>query len=86
MDALVPLQFVDSFVRQFNVGQVLFAAFVLSVLGSLPLKSIKLVALNTIVFGFLFVATPSSMAPFHYRLLGIGLIVAAPVLYTASRR
>jgi len=86
MDALTPLPLIDDFVRQFNVGQVLLAVFVLSVLGSLPLKSIKLVALNTIVFGFLFIATPSSMAPFQYRLLGIGLVVAAPVLYTASRQ
>jgi hypothetical protein len=86
MDVLTPLPVVDDFVRQYNVGQVLLAVFVVSILGSLPLKSVKLVALNAIVFGFLFLATPASMAPFQYRLLGIGLLVAAPVIYTAAGR
>lgn len=85
MDPFVPLPLVDDILRQYNVGQALLAAFVLSVLGSVPLGSRKLVSLNLIVFGFIFLVTPASLAPIEYKLLGLALLVASPVLFMTSR-
>lgn len=85
MDALVPLPLVDDILRQYNVGQALLAAFVLAVLGSIPLGSRKLVSLNLVVFGLVFLVTPSSLAPIEYKFLGLALLVASPVLFMTAR-
>ena len=45
------LQLVDNFLIQYNVGQALLVALVLSILGALPLKSLKLVGLTLVTFG-----------------------------------
>ena len=83
---MFPLQVVDSFLLDYNVGQALLLVFVLSTLAVLPLKSQRLLALNTIAFGFIFILTPQSITPFHYLFLGLALVVVGPVLYvTASR-
>ena len=84
MTALVPLALLDDFLLPYNVGQALFLLFVLSVLATLPLKSRKVVALNVLAFGFIFVLTPSSAAPVHFRFLGLGLLVVAPMLYVTA--
>jgi len=84
--AFTPLQVLDEFLLQYNVGQALLVAFLASVLGVLPLGSRKVFSLVIVVFGVIFVLTPSSMAPFHYRLLGIGLLVLGPVVYAAADR
>lgn len=81
MDALVPLPLVDDILRQYNVGQALLAAFVLAILGSIPLGSRKLLSLNLVVFGLVFLVTPVSLAPIEYKFLGLALLVASPVLY-----
>jgi len=83
---MTPLQFVDDFLRQFNAGQSLLLLFVLSVLGVLPLRSRKALSANLMVFGLVFIATPSLLAPFHYRLLGVGLLVLGPVVYVTGQR
>ena len=51
---MLPLQLVDSFLLNYNVGQALLLVFVLATVGVLPLKSQKLLALNVIVFGLIF--------------------------------
>lgn len=86
MIEFVPLPLIDDFVINYNVGQALLLAFILSVLAAIPLGSQKVLSLNAITFGLIFVLTPSSLAPAHYKYLGIALLVAAPVVYaTASR-
>jgi hypothetical protein len=84
--AFTPLPLIDDFLVQFNVGQVLLGVFLLSVVGVLPLRSRKVLSLNLMVFGVVFAATPSSLAPFHYRMLGIGLLVLGPVVYAFADR
>jgi len=85
MAPFTPLPLVDDFLLPYNVGQALLLLFVLAVLGSLPLKSRKVVAANLLLFGLIFLLTPSSLAPLHYKFLGIALLVLSPVLYTTAR-
>jgi hypothetical protein len=82
----VPLQLIDTFLLQYNVGQALLLGYVLVMAGSLPFKSVRVLALNTLVFGVLFLAGPSSAVPFVYKILGIGMLVVAPLLYTIASR
>ncbi|MFB6112168.1 MAG: hypothetical protein ABEJ35_06495 [Halobacteriaceae archaeon] len=86
MAPFTPLPVVDDFLRQFDVGQVLLLVLVLAVLGSLPLRSRKILSLNLVVFGLLFLVTPSTLAPIEYKFLGLGLLVASPVLYMTADR
>jgi len=82
-----PLQALDKFLVQYNVGQALLALFVLSVPGSLIAGSRKIFSLNVLAFGLLFLLTPASLtAEFHYRLLGLTLLVIGPVLYVTARK
>lgn len=81
---MLPLQVIDSFLLQYNVGQALLLGFVLTTLGALPLKSQKIVALNSITFGVLFLLTPQSLVPVHYLFLGVVLVVIGPLLWTTA--
>jgi uncharacterized protein YjeT (DUF2065 family) len=82
----VPLQLVDNFLLQYDAGQVLLALFILSTLGALPLKSLKIIGLNTVVFGFIFMLTPGSLAPVQYRFLGLALVFVGPLLVISARQ
>lgn len=84
MAPFTPLPLIDDFLLQFNVGQALLVVFVLAVLGSLPLGSRKVVSLNLILFGLVFLLTPANLAPLHYKFLGITLLVLSPVLYVTA--
>jgi hypothetical protein len=81
---MIPLQVIDSFLLNYNVGQALLLLFVLTTAGALPLKSPRIVALNSMVFGLIFLLTPQSLAPIHYVFLGIILVVIGPILWVAS--
>ncbi|USZ67541.1 hypothetical protein NGM10_12485 [Halorussus salilacus] len=85
MIEFVPMPLIDDFLTQYNVGQALLLVFVLSVLGAIPLGSRKVLSLNAITFGLIFLLTPISLAPIHYKFLGIALLVVAPLLYTTAR-
>lgn len=85
MAPFTPLPLLDDFLLPYNVGQAILALFVLAILGSLPLKSRKVIALNLILFGLIFLLTPSSLAPIHYKFLGIALLVLSPILYVTAR-
>lgn len=74
----------DGLIQNYNLGQVLIALFVLSVLGSFALSK-KLLSLNVIVFGLVFLVAPSNLSPIQYKLLGLALIAIGPVLYTTAR-
>ncbi|WP_257298224.1 hypothetical protein [Haloarchaeobius sp. FL176] len=80
------LQVIDSFLLNYNVGQALLFVFVLSVLGTLPLKSLKTVGLVVVTFGAVFVVTPSSLAPVQYRFLGLALLIVGPMLVIMARK
>lgn len=82
---MLPLQVIDSFLLDYNVGQALLLGFVVTTLGALPLKSQRLIALNTVVFGIIFLLTPVSVAKPHYLFLGIVLVVVGPLLYVTAR-
>ncbi|WP_440988788.1 hypothetical protein [Haloarchaeobius baliensis] len=80
------LQVIDNFLLNYNVGQALLFVFVLSVLGTLPLKSLKTVGFVVVTFGAIFVVTPSSLAPVQYRFLGLGLLIVGPMLVIMAKR
>jgi len=75
---------VDSILLSYNIGQILLAGFVLTTLGALPLKSQQVVALNTMLFGIIFLVTPKSLMPNYYLFLGLTLIVIGPLVYVTA--
>ena len=83
---MLPLQVIDSFLLNYNVGQALLLVFILATVGVLPLKSPRLVALNAVVFGVVFLLTPQALVPVHYMFLGIVLLVIGPMLYVVTSR
>jgi len=85
MMAGVSLQVFDNFIINYNVGQVLLVLFVLTTLGALT-RGAKILGVNTVMFGLVFVLTPNSVSPFHYRLLGLLLLVVGPLVYVTSGR
>lgn len=84
MFEFVPMPLVDDFLLNYNAGQALLLLFVLSVLATLPLKSGKVVSLTLITFGLIFVLTPTSLAPVHYRFLGLALLVVGPMMAVST--
>jgi len=91
-----PLQLIDSFLLNYNLGDVLLLAFVAGAVAILPKRSLRLLSVHTIAIGLGLIIVPTSaMEPssgsvlgsaFQYTLFGIVLVVVAPVLYTVSRR
>lgn len=77
----VPLQVLDDFLLNYNVGQVLVLTFVLVMLGSLPLKSRRILAVNCLLFGVILIATPVSLSSLTFKFLGIVLVMVGPLLY-----
>ena len=86
MIEFVPLPLIDDFLINYNVGQALLVLFVVAVLAVLPMKSRKMLSINVVLFGLLFVLTPASLAPLAFKLLGIALLVVGPMLYITARR
>jgi hypothetical protein len=84
LPSMVPLQLVDSFLLNYNVGQALLLVFVLGALSIVPLKSQKLLSLHVIGFGVVFLLTPQALVPTHYLFLGIVLVVVGPLLYVTA--
>lgn len=94
---LAPLQLVDSFLLNYNVGDAFVVVFALGLLATLPLRSRKVTTLHIILFGTIFLLTPSSAmgvegpthllgSPFQYKMLGLILLVVGPVFYTTAKR
>lgn len=93
-----PLQVIDNFLLQYNVGDALLFLFVLGLLATLPLKSRKVTTLHVISFGALFLLLPGSLMEvsengsfllggiFQYKLVGLFLVVIGPVIYTTGSR
>mgnify|MGYP006914354460 FL=1 len=53
------LQLLDNFLLPFNVGQAVLALYIGTTLAALPLKSQRLVGINTVLFGLIFLLTPT---------------------------
>ncbi len=93
---LAPLQLVDSFLLNYNLGDALLVGFGLGLVATLPLKSWKTTTLHILLFGLLFLVTPAQMlavdssgahflgSALQYKLLGLGLLAVGPVLYTTG--
>ncbi|MFB6093009.1 MAG: hypothetical protein ABEK02_08375 [Haloquadratum sp.] len=81
---MLPLQVIDSFLLNYNVGQALLLVFILAMLGALPLKSQKIIAINAMAFGLIFALTPQALVPIHYLFLGIALLVVGPLLWATA--
>ncbi|PSQ30500.1 hypothetical protein BRD09_05155 [Halobacteriales archaeon SW_10_68_16] len=95
---LAPLQIVDSFLLNYNLGDALLVGFGLGLVATLPLKSWKTTTLHILLFGLLFLVTPAQMlavdsggshflgSALQYKLLGLGLLAVGPVLYTTGNQ
>ena len=81
---MLTLQVVDRFLLNYNVGQALLLGFILITVAALPLRSQRVVAINTITFGLIFVLTPVALVPVHYLFLGIALMLVGSILYTTA--
>jgi len=83
----LPLQVIDNFLLQYNVGQAIFLILILGFLAALPLKSRKVIAIQFITFGVIYMLTPQSMlAKPHWKFLGIALLVIGPMVYVTARK
>lgn len=82
----VPLQVIDSFLLNYHFGHVFTLLLVLSVFGALPTGSNRAVSLNLAAFGALFLLTPIGLLgdQVAYKLLGVALLVVAPLVYTLA--
>jgi hypothetical protein len=93
---LQPLQTIDNILLQFNIGDIFLLVFGLTLIGAIVVRSRKVLALQTALFGTIFLVTPTSALsvaesslltePLAYKFLGIALIIAGPVLYATARR
>jgi hypothetical protein len=94
---LAPLQLVDSFLLNYNVGDAFIVVFALGLLATLPMRSRKVTTLHITLFGLLFLLTPSSAmgvsgpthllgSPFQYKMFGLLLLVVGPVFYASAKR
>ena len=82
----LPLQVLDRFLLQYNLGQVLLLVFVLALLAALAQRSRKVLSIQVMTFGLLFAIVPSIDGPGYYLYLGLGLLVVAPLLFTTANR
>lgn len=91
-----PLQVIDSFLLNYNVGDVLLLVTVLGAVGIFLQRSNKMLGLHLLSLGLLFVILPGGMMEpkagsllptiAMYKFVGIGLVAIAPVLYAIGRR
>lgn len=96
MPTLLPLQAIDSFLLEYNVGDAFLLLFGLSVVAALAVRSRKVLAVQSMLFGLIFVATPTSMLvaanssllsePLAYKFFGLVLLLSSPVLYVTARK
>lgn len=83
----LPLQALDNFLLQYNVGHVLVLVFVLGLLGTLPLRSKTVTGLHLGAFGLLFLITPLSLMGNQVilKLVGIGLVFIGPMVIVVGK-
>ncbi|AEN06461.1 hypothetical protein Halar_2829 [halophilic archaeon DL31] len=81
---MLPLQVIDSFLLNYEIGQVLLLVFVLGTLGLFPLGSRKVLGLHFTSFGLLFLLTPQAINSKIYLFIGLSLLVLGPMLFTTG--
>jgi hypothetical protein len=82
----IPLQLVDDFLLQYNIGQVLLFVFVVGLLATLPLRNKTVVGLHVTLFGFILLVTPLSLlTDVVYQLVGVGLLFVGPMILVVGR-
>lgn len=96
MATLPPLQTIDNILLQFNIGDIFLLVFGLTLIGALVVRSRKVLALQTALFGTIFVVTPTSALsvadssllsePLAYKFLGLALVIAGPFLYATAKK
>ncbi|ESP88332.1 hypothetical protein [Candidatus Halobonum tyrrellensis] len=80
---MLPLQVIDTFLVNYNVGQAVLLLFALTTVATLMISK-KIFALNTVLFGVLFVLLPQTLVPVHYLFLGVTLLVVGPLAFTVT--
>ncbi|GAB7095881.1 hypothetical protein JCM30237_30350 [Halolamina litorea] len=81
---MLPIQVIDSFLLNYEIGQVLLLVFALGTLGLLGLGSKKVLSLHFGAFGLIFLMTPQAINSRLYLFLGLGLLVIAPMVFATS--
>ncbi|MFP4589858.1 MAG: hypothetical protein ACLFMX_08770 [Halobacteriales archaeon] len=84
----IPLNFIDNLLLELGVGQVLIAVFVLAMLAALPLRSPKVLAINVVAFGIIFILTPYWVVDGYNLFLyaGIAMIFVGTMGFVYARR
>jgi hypothetical protein len=92
----IPLQVIDGFLLNVNLGDALIVGFVLGLFAVATQRSRKLLTLHLIAFGALFLLSPGSLyepaelsllnSILQYKMLGLVLLVISPVLYTTAQK
>ncbi|MDX1745671.1 MAG: hypothetical protein R3324_07015 [Halobacteriales archaeon] len=87
MFPFAPMPLLGDFLLNYNAGQVVLLLFILSIPAAVAKSSMKILALNAILFGGLFVVIPSIGAgSVEYAYLGVGLLVIGPMLFVTGSR
>ncbi|QKY21738.1 hypothetical protein B4589_010230 [Halolamina sp. CBA1230] len=81
---MLPLQVIDSFLLNYNIGQVLLLVFALGTLGLLGLGSKKVLGLHLGAFGLIFVMTPQAINSKIYLFLGLSLAIIGPMVFATA--
>ena len=93
----IPLQVIDGFLLKVNLGDALLAGFILGLPVVMLKGSRKLTMLHVILFGSILLLGPGSMydpskdlallgSVLQYKLVGLAMLVTAPVLFTTADR
>ena len=92
----IPLQVIDGFLLNVNLGDALIVGFGLGLLGVAIQGSRKLLTLHFMAFGALFLLSPSALyepqaysllnSILQYKIVGLILLVISPVLYTTAQK
>ncbi|MEF8852177.1 MAG: hypothetical protein V5A44_07240 [Haloarculaceae archaeon] len=91
---LLPLQVIDGFLLNVNLGDALLVGFVLGLGAVAVKKSQRLLTLHLALFGALLLMAPGNMyepaelsllgSILQYKLVGLVLLVVSPVLYATA--
>ncbi|MFW6448765.1 MAG: hypothetical protein ACOC0X_04400 [Halobacteriota archaeon] len=84
----IPLNLIDNLLLELSVGQVLIAVFVLAMLAALPLRSTKVLSINVVAFGVIFMLTPYWVVEGYNLFLyaGIAMIFIGTMGFVYARR
>lgn len=87
MFPFVPMPLLDDFLLNYNIGQAVLLLFILTLPAAVAKSSMKILAINAIVFGGLFAIIPSiDGGSVYFAYLGVGLLIIGPMLYVTGKR